>query len=636
MCGIAGILSLSDMTPRASDVVSMVGAIAHRGPDDEAVHEFGPLVLGHRRLSILDPTPAGNQPMRSADGRYRVIHNGEIYNFLELADELRAAGHTFRTESDTEVLLTAYAAWGPECVTRFNGIWAFVIWDALEEQLFLSRDRLGVKPLFLAEGSGQLAFASEIKALLALSWVDRTPDAAPVRDFLMDGLVDHTSHTFFEAIRRLPAAHNMLVKRGSRRVWRYWAPSALSGDASTASSPNDARTIEAFRALVIDSVAVQLRSDVPIGSCLSGGLDSSTIVTVADGLRRGTIATAGLKHHERDRHPQMAFFASFSEPGIDERPFVDAVIRATGVELRATAPDAGKLLETLGDVVWQQDEPFGSTSIVAQYHVMRLANEAGVKVLLDGQGADELLAGYPANAAPRYGGALRSGEAPGLIRRWLHHGSPAPAERVLWYALTNGRPPPTLARPSRALRGRLGDRTSRAGRLSPARVRRDGTILARTMWRDVESAHLPGLLRFEDRNSMAFGIEARVPFLDHRLVEAALALPDRLKITDGEHKVALRRAMTGMVPDAVLDRRDKIGFSTPEASWLRDSLPVLVHLAEKPSAESMELLKPGTVAWAMERWRAGDLARDVFWRLLSLELWLRIVVRGDRSGLASR
>jgi asparagine synthase (glutamine-hydrolysing) len=613
----------------------MTEAIAHRGPDDKAVHELGSLVLGHRRLSILDPTPASNQPMRSADGRYLVIHNGEIYNFLELADELRSQGHVFRTESDTEVLLTSYAAWGPDCVTKFNGIWAFVIWDTLEEQLFLSRDRLGVKPLFLAEGSGQLAFASVIKALLTLPWVDRTPDPAAVRDFLMNGLVDHTSHTFFDGIRRLPAAHNMLIKRDTRRTWRYWAPPSLSGDASTSSTTADAQSIDSIKSLVIDSISMQLRSDVSVGSCLSGGLDSSTIVTVADGLRRGTISATGAKHHERDQYPQMAFFASFPDPGIDERPFVDAVVRATDVDLRTTTPDAERVLETIADVVWQQDEPFGSTSIVAQYHVMRLAREAGVKVLLDGQGADELLGGYPGNASPRYAGALRSSEWSALIGRWLRRGSPAPPERLLWHVLTNGRPPPTAARSSRVLRSRLGPSTAHAANLRAPRVHLEGTMLARTLWRDVESAHLPGLLRYEDRNSMAFGIEARVPFLDHRLVELALALPDRLKIDEGEHKLVLRRGMAGIVPEVVLRRRDKVGFSTPERKWLNEAISALDHLADTPESEALGLLRLGAVRWALDSWRGKEIARDVFWRILSLELWLRIVVKGDRSALGT-
>lgn len=632
MCGIAGLLATRGRSPDRDALDRMSRAIAHRGPDGHEVLIDGPIGFGHRRLSILDTSPAGAQPMTSADGRYTLIHNGEIYNFLELADELRREGVLFKTKTDSEVILEAFSRWGPESIERFNGIWAFAVWDRQEQALHLSRDRLGVKPLFLATGDGMLAFSSEIKALLELPWVDRTPEPRMVRDFLLDGHIDHTEHTFFRGIRRLPAAGYARAAGRELRVRRYWQPAGLSDDSSMRPARSDVARIDELRALVVDSISLQLRSDVAVGTCLSGGLDSSSIVTIADALRRGTISVPARTHVERDQHPQLAFFAAFAEAGIDERRYVDAVVERTGVGLRTTTPTANDFLDNLEDVVRQQDEPFGSSSIYAQYEVMRLARSSGVKVMLDGQGPDELLGGYPPNRSVRYGGALRSRDAFAATLGLLRGRIGSPLHRVLWFAASNGALPPTIARRSRVLNPWLGRAVERADRIDIGDDPK-GTPLARTLWRDIRATHLPGLLRFEDRNSMRFGIESRVPFLDHRIVELCLRLPDRLKITDRVQKVALRKAFGDLVPAAVVNRMDKIGFETPEEAWIHAVGARLEAAFTRSSAEREGLLKPGTLAWIFPGWRAGKVPRDVLWRVISLELWHRIVVSGDRGVL---
>ena len=624
MCGIAGAVGLGDHRPDPVGVQQMIDRLSHRGPDDDGCASLGPAMIGMRRLSILDPSPRGHQPMTSADGRYTIVHNGEIYNFLELADELAMLGHRFATASDTEVILAAYASWGPDCLAHFNGIWAFAIWDRDEETLFLARDRMGVKPLFLAEGNGQVAFASEIKALLTLPWVSSDPHAEAIADYLVDGTVDHLPATFFRDVEHFPAAHSLLVSRTDRRWRRYWAPPQLSSDPSFHAQPCDGDQIDAFRSLLIDAVGLQLRSDVPIGSCLSGGIDSSSIVSIAAGLRSGRFRTAASGHHERDGVPQLAFFAEFREAEIDERPFVDAVVESTGVTLHTTTPDAELFLTSLDAVMEAQDEPFGSLSIVAQYHVMRIAHEAGVKVLLDGQGADELLAGYPNYHGIRLAGAFRSGDRSvtldavrGLVQ------ARGPFRSAIGYALLGDRRlPPRLIRrrlPPRWLGGALS-----SVQRSDSPPSEPGTLLGRKLWADVSRNNLPGLLRYEDRNSMAFGIEARVPFLDHRLVEAALALPDRLKIDrQGRRKVALHQAMRGILPDVVLARRDKVAFQPPQARWLRESTRVWQGLADGSRAERVDLLASGTIRSALEAFDAGIVGSDALWRVLNLELWVR-------------
>jgi asparagine synthase (glutamine-hydrolysing) len=559
------------------------------------------------------------------------VHNGEIYNFLELADELVAKGREFRTGTDTEVILAAYDEWGPSCVERFNGIWALAVWDTQRETLFLSRDRLGVKPLFYADHSSGIAFASEIKGLLALPDISRDPEPGAVRDFLLDGMLDHTDRTFFRSIRRVPAAHNLILDRdGTRTISRYWGPPPLSSDVSYASKPGDADLVDELRELLIDSVALQLRSDVPLGSCLSGGIDSSSIVTIAAGLRHGTLQRRRA-HAERDALPQHAFFAEFREPGIDEREYVDAVVERTGVELHTVTPSTADFLETLPTVMWHQDEPIGSASILAQYHVMRIARETGVRVLLDGQGADELLAGYPRVRPARVMGALRRGDlatvarlVPEELRGIFDQGRPRRALRAI------GR------RVGRAASRRLpflegsqvpawaGDVTRGAEPLTAATAREtsDGTLLAATLWDEVTSTSLPALLRYEDRNSMAFGIEARVPFLDHRMVELAMRLPDRLKLGGGRRKVALFDAMRDIVAPAVLGRRDKIGFVPPQERWLRGAVDEWRPLARSPRAEEAGFLRPGTIAQTLDGIPRGAVTSSA-WRILNLEQWLR-------------
>jgi asparagine synthase (glutamine-hydrolysing) len=625
MCGIAGIVAPADVGPDRADALGqMLGAIRHRGPDDEGRLVVGPVAIGMRRLSILDPTPAGHQPMCSPDGRHAIVYNGEIYNFLELRRELEAGGARFTTDTDTEVILAAYAAWGASCTARFNGIWAFAIWDTRDETLFLSRDRFGVKPLFVAEVGGRLAFCSEIKGLLTAPWVSGEPDAGVVRDFLVDNLVDHSDRTFFAAIRRVPAAHNVVRTRDGRlQTTRYWGPPALNEDATLRPHSGDKARIEEIRQLLIDAVALELRSDVPIGSCLSGGVDSSSIVATAAALRDGRV-DLGLTHiRARERAPQLAFFAEFHDEGIDERRFVDEVVTRTAADLRTVTPSAADFRSSLSAIVRAQDEPFLSTSIVAQYHVMRIANEAGIKVLLDGQGADETFGGYPHYVPMAMGGAVGSGDAVALrsvLRAVGRRRSLVP--QFAGHLVLGGRAVPRRLRRDRLPDAWLGARLRAADGAGPTPEEiGPGTVLARGLWRQIASEHLPSLLRYEDRNSMAFGIEARVPFLDHRLVEAALLMPDRLKLTpDGERKVGLRRAVRGLVPDEILDRTDKVAFQTPERRWLLEAcLPETT-----PLATDRGFLAPQALADALARLRTEPQSGShAAWRMLSIELWLR-------------
>ena len=625
MCGIAGAIELRRTATAASVVSRMVSRLEHRGPDDRGCTELGRAALGMSRLSILDTSPDGSQPMRSADGRYWIVHNGEIYNFLELSDELSALGHRFRSKSDTEVILAAYAEWGLDCLRRFNGIWAMALWDTRDETMVLSRDRFGVKPLYLAESGDLLAFASEIKAILEMPGMAAAPEPAAIRDFLVEGIVDHSDQTFFKGVRRVPAAHAVVISPDGQRTIRFWDEPALSDDASSRPAASDPHRIEEIRDLFVDAVALQLRSDVALGSCLSGGMDSSSIVGVASAIRERRLIPERSMDRHRDAQPQKAFFAEFRGPGLDEREHVDRVVRSTGVELHSVTPTHEDFINSLPQVVSQQDEPFASSSVVLQYHVMELASRNGVKVLLDGQGADELFGGYPPLAGPRYAGLLRSGAPAGVLSALRSRETSA--RSLVRYGLFGPHRLPALLRRRRDPQW-LGPAARQAGTLWPESHRGPGTVLARVLRDQVFRGGLSAMLRYEDRNSMAFGIEARVPFLDHRLVEAALLLPDRLKIAGGRRKIALAESMRGIVADSVLDRRDKIAFAPPQDAWLRKSVPLGRALARASIGEELGYLNPGTMTERLDGFESGSVTHDELWRVMMVEMWLRHVAGG--------
>src|SRR3989475_1046549 len=400
MCAIAGLYDISGRALDLSALERMVLVQAHRGPDGEGYvlldargqerplavvgrladargtrpyrHSIG---LGHRRLAIIDLSPLGHQPMTTEDGRCWVTYNGEIYNHVELREELRAKGYRFRSASDTEVLLAAYQEWNESCVTRFNGMFAFAIWDRDRRRLFCARDRMGVKPFYYSWDGARFAFASEIKGLLSAG-LRPSPNQRAVFDYLDGACLDHSEDTFFEGIRQLPPAHTLTVDT-QVTVQRYWD---LPPCGEAGLSVRDAA--ERFRHLFRDAVRLRLRSDVPIGTCLSGGLDSSSIVCVANDLMFVEHAVPRELIGER----QKTFSSCFEDPAYDERQFIQPVVERTGAEAHYTFPDPKELAESVSRLVWQQDEPFGSTSIFAQWNVMRLAAQRGVKVLLDGQG----------------------------------------------------------------------------------------------------------------------------------------------------------------------------------------------------------------------------------------------------------
>ena len=644
MCGIAGLVGR--LEPDAARVIErMTSALRHRGPDDEGyllagggtvrryrgpdtvpeiddsplpatVPEGTRVAFGHRRLSILDLSCGGHGPMGTRDGRLWITYNGEIFNYVELRDELRARGHVFTTTSDTEVLLAAYAEWGEDALPRLNGMFAFALYDARDRSVLGVRDRFGVKPFHYWSGEGRFAFASEIKALLAHPDVPRRPDEAAVAGFLVAGALDESDRTFFTDIRSLPGGHSVRVREDGAPVVRRWY---------TLPEP-DPRPAQAgeFRTLLEDAVALRLRSDVSVGTCLSGGLDSSSIVALTARLRGPDAAGA-----------HRSFSVVYPEPGLDESPHIAAVVEATGVHGSRVTPTSAELERDLPALVHSQDEPFPSASVYSQWRVMRLAADAGVRVLLDGQGGDEVLGGYRYHLGPFLAETART-------RGWraarreialLHENTRVRRSLLAGLLAYHALPVPNGIRRAAVTRY-ASHRRLDAALLDPDFLRRSGTITSErhrpraTLLAERREAlvrtSLPALLRYEDRNSMAFSVEARTPFLDFRLVERALALPASDLVRGGWTKVVLRDGMAGVLPECVRLRRDKLGFATPEARWLREIAP-RVRDWLGPGARAEQVIHPDVLA----RWRAEPddvlAARAGLWRVLSVELWLRHV-----------
>jgi asparagine synthase (glutamine-hydrolysing) len=612
MCGIAGIVELGGGEPDQVLLERMSALLAHRGPDGSGMVVDGSVGLAHRRLAILDLSDEGCQPMTSADGERTIVFNGEVFNFFELRQELEAAGHAFRTGTDTEVVLAAYAEWGRDCLSRFNGMFAFAILDRWKGEVFLARDRIGVKPLYYARAGDRLLFASECKALLADPAVGRVPAEPALATFLAWGVHDHSPLTMFEGILQLPGGHWMAVGHaGVEGPVRWWDLAATSGIPSPPETEIEAPSH--LLDLLTDAVRLRLRADVPVGTCLSGGIDSSTIVALIARL----LAT---EHPVSVGERQRTFSAVYTDPRFDERRFMEVAAMSAGVEGAYVEPSPGQLRTDLLDLVLAQDEPFGSLSIYAQYCVMRLA-AGSVKVVLDGQGADEQLAGYIAYQGTYLSTLVRRGRFRSLLREALgtmthHRGYFANAARQL-----------VVRRGRRALL-----------RVDAPPVHRYAGDLDTVLRQETVATNLPALLRYEDRNSMRFSIEARVPFLDYRVVEYLASLPLDQKLRGGVTKRVLRRAIRGLVPEAIRCRMDKMGFVTPEEVWMgRELAPLVEEVFASTSFRSRPYWDADAVAADFTRFRAGKApySWEVF-RILVTELWLRLFFDEREATLAAR
>jgi asparagine synthase (glutamine-hydrolysing) len=558
--------------------------------------------------------------MSTADGRYHIVFNGEIYNYVELRRELEAAGTQFRSHSDTEVLLAAFIKWGPQCLKRLVGMFAFAVFDYSARELFLARDFFGIKPFYYTEWQRGLAFASEIKGLLTLPGVSRSAHPQRLYSYLKAGKSDGGESTLFQCIRQLPPGHFIKLAIGETswpQPQQYWSPQ-LREDLDLSFDEAALKLKELF----LQSVSLHLRSDVPVGACLSGGIDSSAIV---QSMRQ--IGGAGLDLH--------TFTYADPDPILGEEKWADLVNQNTGAHAHKIRLAPEHLAEDFEALIASQDEPFLSTSIYAQYCVFRAARQAGIIVMLDGQGADEMLAGYRHFIGVRAASLVRNGrciQAARLLRAARR--LPDVTTRRLARSLTGALLPAALHR--RAHHFLDGEeeakwlnsdwfRSRNVVGLPPPTNGAGPQLLKKALHESLVESSLPALLRFEDRNSMASSIESRVPFLTPAIVEFVFSLPENYIVgADGTSKSVFRAAMRGIVPDPILNRRDKLGFVTQEKQWLLQLRPWVQQVLCSDAAQRIPVFRTGKLAQAFAQPKSnGSASESRLWRWLNLIEWSR-------------
>lgn len=587
MCGIAGILinSQSSEILRSSGglqhLKKMTAAISHRGPDGEGfwANTLENVFLGHRRLAVIDLSADASQPMHFNPGkaingeeknpRYSIIHNGEIYNYLELRNVLQQKGYVFRSQSDTEVILAAYDHWKENCLQQFDGMFAFAIWDEKEQVLFAARDRFGEKPFYYFEDEKHFIFASEMKALWAAG-VPKDIDDKMLLNYITLGHVQNSmdkEQCFFQNIYSLPPSHYLRVSMSDlkSRIHKYWG---INKEIKIDISPSAA--VEKFNELFSSSIKKRLRSDVTVGSSLSGGLDSSSIIAFISQQR---VAPAG-----QQLKTFSAVFPGFER---DESTYIDVVVNKFGTESFRVSPTPESLIKDFEQLCFHQEEPFSSSGIYAQYKIFELAKQQGVKVLLDGQGADEILAGYPRYIHWYLQEVLsrhKLGSTQKERRAMVKNGQPfgwdiknilaafLPAHAAI--QLEKKEYHKTIKHPDID----TGFLKSLTGREWEGIHKPIVTKLNDILYFNTTEMGLEELLRFADRNSMAHGRETRLPFLDHQLVQFIFSLPAQLKIHDGWTKCLLRYAMDKKLPDEIVWRKEKVGFETPQLQWMQNKL----------------------------------------------------------------
>ena len=553
MCGIAGIINFRGREVESAQLSRLLDQLAHRGPDGDGTwfNAERNVAFGHRRLAIIDPGPSGYQPMASADGRYVITFNGEIYNFIELRQELEAKGAIFRTQSDTEVILAAWQAWKEDMLPRFNGMWALAIFETHTRHLFLARDRFGIKPLLYAMSPERLVFASEQRAIVRSGLITASIDIDVARRLLIDAFgIEGSERTLCNEVRRLQGGHFMWLREGKLSVQRWWC----TLDHLPVLPKTEAERVERFRELFQDAVALRMRSDVPIGTCLSGGFDSSAVICAMSAHQESGM---GPRDNAAWRH---AFVATFPGESYDERPMAEEAAAWAKVDPTFLEIGQNEALTDLDQILDDTDDVYIGLP-TAVWLIYRELNRQNVRVSLDGHGADELMGAYRqvgGSAAFRIRNALA-----GLSSnsRWASRG--VDLMRAIMIKQQG----------QYFLRGGLSEMPA------PLSVVGDGDAmpddwgsLNRRLYRMFHGTVLPTILRNFDRISMAHGIEVRMPFMDWRLVAHTMALPETSKSANGYTKMVARKAMANLMPESIRMGRRKVGFNSPMPAWLNGPL----------------------------------------------------------------
>lgn len=608
MCGIAGIYSVSLSSEEKQKLTEqMLYTIKHRGPDHSSIwqNEYG-IALGHNRLSIIDLSDAANQPFHYH--HLSVVFNGEMYNYIEVKKELESKGYIFKTKSDTEVLLAAYLEWGEDCVTHFMGMWAFALWDNKNQKLFCSRDRFGIKPFYYTWIGDSFYFASEYKALKVLPNFNHSININQLYRGIQMGWVTYRDETYYESIKQIEPSYNLsLYKDGRKTYHKYWD---IDFSKKFEGTFEDKKA--AFKDAIIESIDLHLRSDVVVGACLSGGLDSSTIASVV-----------GKYKPETTFNTFTVFYDGKND--VDERPFANLVTdRYPSLRPHYLMPKEQSLIDDFEKIQYHQDIPLPGSSPISQYYVMKLAKENKAIVLLDGQGSDEFLAGYLHSFYRMIGSQMFSVNPIAGLNTWSQF------SQIQEFGFKE-----KYTRLAKSLIGGIFSEDAlykqeykHAFSFLPNQSKdvftlekKDTTKLNEFLYNLLFTTSLPTLLHFEDRNSMAFSIESRVPFLDHRLVELAFSMKDTDKISNGVTKNILRESMRGILPNEIADRMDKKGFVTPgEVKWLRGPLKFLI---EDLNYANLDMLNITKVKKLIVDYKKGDNTNaKLVWKIATLNKWL--------------
>ena len=582
MCGIAGIISRNPNQISRERLKQMTDALAHRGPDGEGfwINASNNVGLGHRRLAIIDLSDAGQQPMHYIN-RYSITYNGELYNYVELKAELQQKGYQFRTQTDTEVILAAYDCWKEQCLQQFDGMFALAIWDEQEQNFFMARDRFGEKPLYYFFDGEQFLFASEMKALWTAG-VPKTINQTMLLNYIGLGWVKNPvdlSQTFYEHISCLPQAHSLTLnlQNGSNEIAQYW-----DLDKETVSTQTEAAAVEQFQQLLHTSVKRRLRSDVELGTSLSGGLDSSSIAAIINQL-------------QTKNHTLQTFTASFPGFEKDETAYAKEVANYLQLQQHFVTPTAETLLSDIEQLIFHQEEPFQSASTYAQYKVYQLAKQNGIKVILDGQGADETLAGYHKYLhwflQEKVKGGRYKAEAEAFARNnitidWSWKNKLAARFPEIAAVQLESKSNAALKNNPFINPAFLKAHHNKKTIFKPIVHKLNDLLYYNTMQFGLEE-----LLRYADRNSMAHGVEVRLPFLSHELVQFIFSLPSQFKINNGFTKYILRESIQSYLPSAVVYRTDKIGYEPPQQQWMQTTGFTELILESRKKLVKEEILK---------------------------------------------
>ena len=625
MCGLAGGYWSRYSGEIEGRVKESLNKIQNRGPDDSGYKfievDSSIVVLGHTRLSIIDLSLAGHQPMSSDDGRYSLVFNGEIYNYLELKHELTECGVCFKTKSDTEVLLQAWSYWGVDCLLKLNGMFAFVVYDHIEKILFCARDPFGIKPFYYELADDGFVFSSELPSLLSLRDKKAKPNLQRSYDYLVFGEYDSNEETFIEGVKQLKPAQYLTIKVGdanSLLIKTWWNPENIL----PCKIPFE-KAVSLVREQFLNNVKLQLRSDVPLGVALSGGVDSSAVVCAMRKIAPET---------------EIHTFSYIADGELSEEVWVDRVNDFVGAQSHKVVATGEDLARDLDAMISAQGEPFGSTSIYAQYRVFQLVKSAGITVSLDGQGADELLAGYDGYPGYRIKSLVETGKllaAYKFINNWrkwpnrsigfaaMHLGRVVLPEHIynFFRRRMDRKATPDWLNVDYFLRGNV---VANENRLVP-KIKRKGSSVTSYLQYALGKRSLPALLRHADRNAMNFSVESRVPFLSIPLAVFLLSLPENYLISDkGETKYVFREAMRGIMPDDVLKRKDKVGFTTPEKNWVLEmAADMRVWLA---ASENIPFLNSEMLLREFDKQCSDGKINARIWRLLNYCRWYELYI----------